>query len=78
MINIKRLKQFGFFDMNINNQIEFLKQHKFFNLSNQDKINFLESTGLFYLDINDDPPNIPLTPENVDYLKRNPINQKKN
>ena len=57
MINIKRLKQFGFFDMNINNQIKFLKQHKFFNLSNQDKINFLESTGLFYLDINDDPPN---------------------
>lgn len=78
MVNIKKLKQCGFFDMNINAQIKFLKQNGFFNLSNQQRINFLESVGLFYLDINDDPPNIPLTPENVDYLKENPMNQKKN
>lgn len=58
-------------------KIEKLREHGFFNLSNQDKIKFLETTGLFYLDINDDPPNIPLTPENVDYLKKSPINAKK-
>ncbi len=78
MIQIEKLKNFGFFDMNINEQILFLRKYGFFNLSNQDKIAFLESAGLFYLDINDDPPNIPLTPENVDYLKENPMNAKKN
>lgn len=78
MVKIETLKKLGFFDMNINEQILFLREHGFFKLSNQDKINFLESLGLFYLDINNDPPNIPLTPENVDYLKKNPQNAKKN
>lgn len=77
MVKIEKLKEFGFFDMNINEQISFLREHGFFNLSNTDKITFLESIGLFYLDINDDPPNIPLRPENVDYLNKNPINAKK-
>ena len=78
MVQIEKLKKAGFFDMNINEQILFLRKHRFFKLKNQDKIAFLESAGLFYLDINNDPPNIPLTPENVDYLKKNPMNAKKN
>lgn len=78
MVKIENLKQLGFFDMNINEQIQFLKEYGFFNLSNKNRIKFLETLGLFYLDINDDPPNIPLMPDNVDYLKKNPINAKKN
>lgn len=78
MVKIEKLKKLGFFNMNNNEQIQFLKEHGFFNMSNQDRIKFLESMGLFYIDINDDPPNIPLTTENVDYLKRAPINAKKN
>ena len=78
MVKIEKLKELGSFNMNINEQIRFLKEHGFFDLSNQDKIKFLESVGLFYLDINDDPPNIPLTSENVDYLKKEPTNTRKN
>ena len=78
MVKIQNLKELGFFNMNINKQIEFLRKYGFFNLSNQDRIKFLETVGLFYLDINDDPPNIPLTPDNVDYLKEKPLNAKKN
>ena len=78
MIQIEKLNKLGFFDMGINEQIIFLREHGFFNMSNQDKINFLETLGLFYLDINNDPDNIPLTPENVDYLKKQTINSKKN
>ena len=78
MLKIEKLKELGFFDLNNNEQIQFLKKYGFFNLSNQDRIKFLEITGLFYIDINDDPPNIPLTAENVDYLKKNPMNVKKN
>lgn len=78
MIKIEKLKELGFFNMNINEQIQFLKEHGFFKLSNEDRINFLETIGLFYLDINDDPPNIPLKPNTVDYLKQNPTNAKKN
>ena len=78
MVNIKKLKEYGFFNMSSNEQTEFLRKHKFFNLSNEYKIKFLEETGLFYLDINDDPPNIPLKSENVDYLKTKPENAKKN
>lgn len=77
MIQIEKLNKLGFFDMGINEQIIFLREHGFFNMSNQDKINFLETLGLFYLDINNDPDNIPLTPENVDYLKKQTINSKK-
>lgn len=78
MVKIEKLKELGFFNMNINEQIQFLKEHGFFDLSNQDRIKFLETVGLFYLDINDDPPNIPLKPEDVDYLKQSPSNTKKN
>lgn len=78
MINIEKLREYGFFDMNSNEQIQFLKKHRFFNLSNQNRIKFLETIGLFYIDINDDPPNIPLTIENIDYLKKSPLNAKKN
>lgn len=75
---IEKLRKSGFFDMNINEQKQFLREHGFFELGNQTKINFLESIGLFYLDINNDPPDIPLKPEEVDYLKRNELNAKKN
>ena len=78
MEKIENLKKLGFFDININEQIQFLKRNGFFNLSNQDRIKFLETVGLFYLDINDDPPNIPLEPNNVDYLNKDSINAKKN
>ena len=48
MVNIKKLKEYGFFNMSSNEQTEFLRKHKFFNLSNENKIKFLEETGLFY------------------------------
>lgn len=78
MIKIETLKSQGFFNMDINGQIQCLKENGFFNLSNQERIEFLETTGLFYLDINDDPENLPLKPEDADYLKKDPMNAKKN
>ncbi len=78
MINVKRLEKYGFFKMNTNEQIEFLRKHHFYELSNENKIKFLEQIGLFYIDINDDPPNIPLKPEDIDYLRNIPENAQKN
>ncbi len=78
MIKIETLKSQGFFNMDINEQIRCLKENGFFNLSNQERIEFLETAGLFYLDINDDPENLPLKPEDADYLKKVPMNAKKN
>lgn len=78
MTKIETLKSQGFFNMDVNEQIKCLKENGFFNLSNQERIEFLETAGLFYLDINDDPENLPLKPEDVDYLKKNPMNAKKN
>ncbi len=78
MIKVETLKSQGFFNMGINEQIACLKENGFFNLSNQERIEFLETAGLFYLDINDDPENLPLKPEDVDYLKKDPKNAKKN
>lgn len=78
MIKIETLKSQGLFNMDINGQIRCLKENGFFNLSNQERIEFLETTGLFYLDINDDPENLPLKPEDADYLKKDPMNAKKN
>ena len=49
MVNINKLKECGFFEMNINQQIEFLRNNNFFDLSNESKIKFLEEIGLFYL-----------------------------
>lgn len=40
MVNIKKLKEYGFFNMSSNEQTEFLRKHKFFNLSNENKIKF--------------------------------------
>lgn len=78
MIKIETLKNQGFFNMDINGQIQCLKENRFFNLNNQERIEFLETTGLFYLDINDDPENLPLRPEDADYLKKDPMKAKKN
>lgn len=78
MKRLEKLEKSGFFNMNINEQIQFLREQGFFELSNEERINFLETMGLFYLDINDDPPNIPLKPEAVDYLKKDPMNARKN
>lgn len=40
MINIEKLKNYGFFEMDVNEQIEFLKNNDFFKLSNESKIAF--------------------------------------
>lgn len=41
------------------------------------KIEKLKELGFFSMTIDDDPPTIPLTPDNVDYLKEDPVNVKK-
>lgn len=43
-----------------------------------EKIEQLEKEGRFDVDAEDDPPTIPLTPENVDYLKEKSISKFKN
>ena len=68
---IKKLKIKGFFDLSPLKQIDFLKEYGFFKLNIEKRINFLEKIGLFYIDVNEDPPTIPLEPDNpdLDYLK---------
>lgn len=78
MLDVNKLKEMGFFDMKIGDQKNFLREHGFYEYDNQKKIEILEKLGLFYIDINDDPPDIPLKPEDVDYLKEKPENIKKN
>ncbi|MBR2744585.1 MAG: 1-acyl-sn-glycerol-3-phosphate acyltransferase [Clostridia bacterium] len=68
--SIDELKNDNFFTMNEIEQTEYLRANGFFKLENSDKIAFLESMGLFYLDINEDPPTIPLDPDKVDYLRK--------
>jgi len=68
--SIEELKKDNFFTMNEIEQTEYLRANGFFKLENSDKIAFLESMGLFYLDINEDPPTIPLDPDKVDYLRK--------
>ena len=68
--SIKDLENAGFFELNEIEQTEFLKNKGFFKLSREEKIDFLEELGLFYLDINEDPPTIPLDPDKVDYLRK--------
>lgn len=75
--NIDKLKSTGFFNLNEEKQINFLKEHEFYKLSNKEKIDFLEQIGLFYLDINDDPPAPALEPDKIDYLKLKKINKLK-
>ena len=68
--SIENLKQEGFFKLNEIEQTEYLRANDFFKLSRDEKIDFLEEIGLFDLDINEDPPTIPLDPDKVDYLRK--------
>ena len=43
-----------------------------------EKIKKLEEDGIFDVDVEEDPPTIPLTPENVDYLRESKRNKIKN
>ena len=43
-----------------------------------ERIRDLEKNGIFDLDVEQDPPTIPLTPENVDYLREKGVNRIKN
>ena len=43
-----------------------------------ERIKDLEKNGIFDLDVEQDPPTIPLTPENVDYLREKGLNRIKN
>lgn len=43
-----------------------------------ERIRDLEKNGIFDLDVEQDPPTIPLTPENVDYLREKGLNRIKN
>ena len=43
-----------------------------------EKIRKLEKNGIFDLDVEQDPPTIPLTPDNVDYLKEKGMSKIKN
>lgn len=67
---LEQLKQDGFFKLSEIEQTEYLRKNDFFKLSRDEKINFLEEFGLFNLDINEDPPTIPLDPDKVDYLRK--------
>ena len=67
--SLEDLNNDNFFLMKEIDQTEYLRSNGFFKLSTSDKINFLETYGLFYLDINEDPPTIPLDPKKVDYLR---------
>ena len=69
-IPIEELKQTGFFELDEIEQTEYLRKKDFFKLSREEKLDFLETLGLFYLDINEDPPTIPLDPDKVDYLRK--------
>lgn len=75
--SLEELKTDGFFELDEIGQTEYLRKNEFFNLSREEKLNFLENAGLFYLDINEDPPTIPLDPDKVDYLRKKPINKLK-
>ena len=66
---IEELRNDNFFSMNEIEQTEYLRANDFFKLETDKKIRFLEDLGLFYLDINEDPPTIPLDPDKVDYLR---------
>lgn len=68
--SLDELKQDGFFKLNEIEQTEYLRANGFFKLSRDEKINFLEELGLFDLDINEDPPTIPLDSDKVDYLRK--------
>lgn len=67
---IEELRNDNFFSMGEIEQTEYLRKSGFFKLNSDDKIHFLEYLGLFYLDINEDPPTIPLNPDKVDYLRK--------
>lgn len=77
---IKKLKSKGFFELTPLKQIDFLKEHGFFLLCMEKRIKLLEQLGMFYIDVNEDPPTIPLEPDNpdLDYLKEKQINATKN
>lgn len=66
---IEELRNDKFFSMNEIEQTEYLRANEFLKMETNDKISFLETLGLFYLDINEDPPTIPLNPDKVDYLR---------
>lgn len=77
---INKLKEKGFFNLTPLKQIEFLRERNFFKLSIEKRIKFLEQIGMFYIDVNEDPPTIPLQPDDkdLDYLKEKTINATKN
>lgn len=77
---IKKLKSKGFFELTPLKQIDFLKEHGFFLLCIEKRMKLLEQLGMFYIDVNEDPPTIPLEPDNpdLDYLKEKQINATKN
>ena len=75
--SIEELKEAEFFKLNEIEQTEYLRANGFFKLSREEKIDFLEELGLFYLDINEDPPTIPLDPDKVDYLRKKFLNKVK-
>lgn len=77
---IKKLKSKGFFELTPLKQIDFLKEHGFFLLCMEKRMKLLEQLGMFYIDVNEDPPTIPLEPDNpdLDYLKEKQINATKN
>ncbi len=68
--SIDELRNDNFFSLDEIEQTEYLRANGFFKLGTDEKIKFLEDLGLFYLDINEDPPTIPLNPDKVDYLRK--------
>ena len=64
-------------DKNQKDLFEWKKEVNWENLSAQDRISLLEKEELFDVDVYDDPPTIELKPENIDYLRKNPINRLK-
>ena len=64
------LEEENFLNKNELEQIDSLREKGFFEINMQKRMEFLEKVGLFHLDINDDPPTIPLTLDMVDYLNK--------
>ena len=67
---LKIMENEKFFSKNELAQSDFLRGKGFFELEMEKRVEFLEKAGIFHIDVNDDPPTIPLTLDKVDYLNK--------
>ena len=67
----------SFYGMSVLQRIDFLNSLGFYKLPVEKRIQYLETIGVFDVDVNLDPPTIPLMPNDpeLDYLKEKPEKQ---